>query len=474
MEEKEKNIAFLKSFTIFIFILLASIDNAAADMAPSVYWAMEGGLHTEEFLLGIVTAITTWIIAGSAVFWGFLGDKGNRKKLLLIGTAIWVSSLICTPLVKNILSWLIVDIIAGIGLGCIASVGFSVIVDFIKPKKRGLAMSWWGVSQGIGTVVGKGLAALIVKKESEWWLPFFWISIAGIGLIIAYFFTVDPGRGATEEELKDVNYDYTIKLNDLKTILKKPTNLALLFQGLTAQVVWGSITWLPYVITKIVFYQGITDDEAGGLIGNIIAGLLGVGGAFSILFGDLGDRLQKKTMKARPIISTVGVLTGIPLFMLMLMVPFDISSMAGTTGTMDIIFGLLNQLGTNPMFLLMFLFAIGAAAMMAADSPNWFALIGDVNLPEHRGTVFGLGNFINGIGRGIGAGSFGLIAQSFLTYFPEPANYIWALIVLQLFFIPAGVCYLAACFYIERDFNHVRQTLKRRADKIKEETHASD
>jgi MFS family permease len=105
--------------------------------------------------------------------------------------------------------------------------------------------------------------------------------------------------------------------------------------------------------------------------------------------------------------------------------------------------------------------------MMAADSPNWFALIGDVNLPEHRGTVYGLGNFINGIGRGIGSIILPLIALSFGATESDPSGYIWALITVQLFFIPTGFCYFAATFFIKKDYNHVKQILRNRAQDFK-------
>ena len=40
--------------------------------------------------------------------------------------------------------------IVAVGLGSVASIGFSVISDFISPRRRGLAMSLWGLSQGAG------------------------------------------------------------------------------------------------------------------------------------------------------------------------------------------------------------------------------------------------------------------------------------------------------------------------------------
>ncbi|MHA1338612.1 MAG: MFS transporter [Promethearchaeota archaeon] len=465
---KNKKYAILKAFTIMVFIILASIDNAVLDMSSSIYWAIKISLNVNEFLLGIVNSALIWTVSITAVIWGYLGDRGNRKQLLLYGTGIWSFSFIFTPIIKNGVQWFIIEVIAGIGLGCIASVGFSVIVDFISPKRRGLAMSLWGMAQGIGTGVGKGLAVVIVNDASKWSTPFIIFSTIGIFLMILYFFTLDPKRGGSEDELKNIDYEYTIKFSDFKYIFKKRTNIALMLQGLTAQVVWGSITWLPYIFTQKFLSQGFSISNAG-LIGNLIAGLFQIGGIFSIYFGYLGDKLQRKTKKARPLISTIGVFTGIILFITMLLIPFDISSISSIEGILNIVSALLRQLIIDPLFLLMFICSIGASAAMSADSPNWLAIIGDVNLPEHRGTVFGLGNLINGIGRGIGAVVFPSISSALLLYTSEPMNYFWSLILIQLFFIPTGVCYLVACFYIEKDIADIKNILLKRADECRKE-----
>lgn len=465
-DKKDKKLAFLKLFTITVFIMLASIDNSVLDIASSIYWAIEPELGVDAVFLGFANSISIWIVSISAVIWGFIGDRGDRKKLLLLGTAIWVFSIIFTPVIHNGTGWLIIQIISGIGLGCIASIGFSVITDFVSPEKRGLALSFWGMSQGIGTFVGKALGTLLVTDSSKWYLPFIVCSGIGIILIILYYFTLDPKRGGTEAELQDVDYEYNIKFSDLKFILKKPTNLTLMLQGLTAQVVWGSFTWLPYIFTQKLIAQSFSLENAG-LVGNLIAGLFSVGGIFSILFGALGDKYQKKTLKARPLIATIGTFAGIVLFIIMIRIPFDISEIASISGTMNIIFAILGQLGTNPLFLIMFICSIASAAAMSANSPNWFALVSDVNLPEHRGTVFGLGNLINGIGRGIGSIVFPLISAAFIARYPDPENYIVTLMVIQLFFIPTGFCYLVACFYVERDIKNVKRIMVERAELAK-------
>ena len=119
---------------------------------------------------------------------------------------------------------------------------------------------------------------------------------------------------------------------------------------------------------------------------------------------------------------------------------------------------------TNPWAATAFIAAILAIALTSADSPNWFALISDVNLPEHRGTVFGLGNLTNGVGRAIGNGLTGPTAAGLSSALPPPWNWATGLAVFQVFFLPTGYCYWRAAETAGTDIADVRATLADRAE----------
>ena len=110
-----------------------------------------------------------------------------------------------------------------------------------------------------------------------------------------------------------------------------------------------------------------------------------------------------------------------------------------------------------------FMTALLAVAFTGADSPNWFALISDVNLPEHRGTIFGLANFSNGVGRAAGNGLTGAVAGAIENAFPPPLNWAVGLSIFQDFFLPTGYCYYRAAGTSPPDIEEVRGILERRA-----------
>jgi MFS family permease len=118
---------------------------------------------------------------------------------------------------------------------------------------------------------------------------------------------------------------------------------------------------------------------------------------------------------------------------------------------------------TSPSLTIAFLSALLALALTSANSPNWFALIADVNPPEHRGTVYSLGNLVNGVGRAAGNGLVGAVFRGLAGRFPPPANIAIGLAAFQVFFIPTGIMYWLASRTSPRDIETVREMLRERA-----------
>jgi hypothetical protein len=78
-------------------------------------------------------------------------------------------------------------------------------------------------------------------------------------------------------------------------------------------------------------------------------------------------------------------------------------------------------------------------------------MIADVNPPEHRGTVYSLGNLVNGVGRAGGNALVGVAFQRLAGAFPPPLNYAVGLASFQFFFIPTGVMYWMASRTVAAD-----------------------
>ncbi|MEU1888951.1 MFS transporter [Micromonospora rifamycinica] len=452
-------------YSVVVFVVLASLDNVAIGLVPPLYGPISGALGVPQRTLGLVTAVSFLVSAVAAVGWAYVGDRTNRKPLLMVGTLVWAAGTGGSAFATGFPTFLAAQLVAAVGLGAVGSVGFSVVTDLISPRRRGLVMSFWGLSQGVGTLAGTLTGGLL--GAADWRRPFLLLTVVGLAATVAYLLTYDIRRGQSEPELAGaidagVEYDYRITRADLPRILGRRTNRWLILQGLTAQAAFGSLVWLPVLFAERAQGQGYSAATAV-VVGSVFATLFQLGGVFSILGGLAGDALQRRTPRGRALVAAVGILAALPFYLVLFFVPIRINVPDGG-GTGAVVGAVLVSVVTEPTVGLSLLTALVALALTSANSPNWFALIADVNPPEHRGTVYSLGNLVNGVGRAAGNGLVGAVFHSLRAAFPPPLNYAVGLAAFQLFFIPTGLMYWLASRTSPHDIAAVRDLLHRRAD----------
>jgi MFS family permease len=452
-------------YTVVVFVVLASLDNVAIGLVPPLYQPISQTLGVSEAAISAATAATYLVSAFASVGWAYAGDRANRKPLLMLGTLIWALGTLGTAVSPNYAAFLAAQVIGAVGLGAVGSVGFSVVSDLIKPRRRGLVMSFWGLSQGVGTLAGTLVGGLL--GSVDWRRPFYVVTVVGVVATLAYLFTYNIRRGQSEPELAGVfaageEYEYRISRDDLPVILRRRTNVWLVLQGFTAQLVFGSLVFLPRLFQAKAEALGFSQSTAID-IGSVYATLFQLGGVLSIVGGLVGDRLQRRTPRGRALVAAVGILAGIPFYVVLFFVPLRLDVPDGAA-TGAVIGAVLASVVTQPVMAASFLAALIALALTSANSPNWFALITEVNPPEHRGTVYSLGNLVNGIGRATGNSLVGIAFQSLQRALPPPVNFAVGLAAFQAFFIPTGIMYWLASRTSPKDIEDVQHLLHDRAD----------
>jgi MFS family permease len=459
-----------RGYSVVVFVILASLDNVAIGLAPPLYGSIGAAFAVDEGAVALVTTVTFLLSAVAAIGWAYAGDRRDRKPVLMAGTLVWAAGTAGTAFAGGYLTFLLAQIVAAIGLGAVASVGFSVVSDLISPRRRGLVMSFWGLSQGVGTLAGTLIGGLLGSQD--WRRPFLVVTMLGLAATVAYAFTYDIPRGSSEPELAGVAYDHRISRGDLPKILRRRTNVWLILQGLSAQVAFGSLVWLPVLFRARAEDQGYSAGTAI-LIGSVFATLFQLGGALSILGGLVGDRLQRRTPRGRALVAAVGVFAAVPFYLVLFFVPMRIDVPDGA-GAGAVVLGVFRNVLNEPTVAAALATAVLALALTSANAPNWFAMIVDVNPPEHRGTVYSLGNLVNGVGRAGGNALVGVAFRGLSGAFPPPLNYAVGLAAFQLFFIPTSVMYWLASRTVARDMTGVHELLAARAGHPNEEASQPD
>lgn len=452
-------------YTVFIFVALAAFDNIIIGLFPPLFSSIAKDLNITISSLGVVSAINIIVTAMSSILWGYAAGKYNRKRLIMFGTIIWSISVFMTSRSSNYLELIVSQFFTGIGLGCIASIGFSVLTDFIPYKYRGMILSLWGMSQGFGGIMGSLMASLIATS-SNWREPFQIVGIIGFFLTVLYIFIREPVLGEAEPELKKLiregnTYDHTIQLSEVKGIICKKTNLLLLLQGIFMNITTGSLIWLPTLYISKIQNQGY-DNKTAIIAAGYLYAILQLGGLTSSGFGYLGDLLQRKSYKGRALMTSFFVFITMPLYVLMFIMPMN-KLLIDNSSTYSILISLLKEIVVNPWMLGIFILSFLASATQSSNTPNWLALITEVNLPEHRGAAFSISNIANSLGRTVGNVGIGYLLAFISIYRREPSNYIITMAVFQMFLVPAAVCYLRIAKTNVRDIKDVKKTLYKRA-----------
>jgi len=455
-------------YSVVVFVILASLDNVAIGLVPPLYGSIGDTFGVGDSHIALATTIMFLISAVAAIGFAYAGDRTDRKPVLILGTAIWVAGTAWSGLSTGYGGFLLAQVLAAFGLGAVASVSFAVVSDLISPKRRGLVMSFWGLSQGVGTLAGTLLGGLL--GHDDWRKPFLVAAAAGVIATVAYVFTYNVPRGESQPELAGVEYDERIHAGDLPVILGRRTNIWLIFQGFTAQIALGSLVWLPILFRARAEDQGYSSSTAV-LVGSVFATLFQLGGALSILGGLAGDRLQRRTPRGRALVAAVGVLAAVPFYVVLFFVPMTIDVPDGASSA-RVVRAVLEDVLTQPTVGFCLVTAVFALMLTSANSPNWFALIADVNPPEHRGTVYSMGNLVNGFGRAGGNAMVGVAFRGLAGAFPPPLNYAVGLAAFQFFWIPTGVMFWLASKTVAKDMANTHASLLAAASDLTESPHS--
>lgn len=149
---------------------------------------------TQTQLTWIVDAYTV-VFAGLLMFAGALSDKYGRKKLLLIGLAIYFSVSSYGLFVNSTSNLIALRLAMGIGAACIMPSTLSVITSSFPAEERPKAVGVWVGVAGGGAIIGLFGTALLMRYYS--WHSFFALnlSLAAIAFLGALRFIPNSVEG---------------------------------------------------------------------------------------------------------------------------------------------------------------------------------------------------------------------------------------------------------------------------------------
>jgi EmrB/QacA subfamily drug resistance transporter len=163
----------------FFMILLDSTIVAVAN--PSIMVKLGTGYDTVIW----VTSAYLLAYAVPLLVAGRLGDRFGPKNLYLIGLAIFTGASLWCGLSGTIGMLITARVAQGIGAAVMSPQTLSVITRIFAPERRGVAMSVWGATAGVATLVGPLAGGILVDAMGWAWIFIVNVPIGIIGLVLA-------------------------------------------------------------------------------------------------------------------------------------------------------------------------------------------------------------------------------------------------------------------------------------------------
>ncbi|MDF2992284.1 MAG: permease of the major facilitator superfamily [Microbacterium sp.] len=185
---------------ISIAVSLIIVDSTIVNVAvPSIVDDL--GISSTE--VQWVQEAYTLVFASFLLVFGSLADRLGRRRLLLVGVAVFAAASIAASLAPTGGALILARLVQGIGGAMILPTTLSLINATFRGRERGIAFAVWGSTIGGMAAVGPLLGGWLTTAFSWRWA--FGINIPlGIVIVIGVLFTVAESRSERRETIDGV------------------------------------------------------------------------------------------------------------------------------------------------------------------------------------------------------------------------------------------------------------------------------
>lgn len=164
----------------FFMILVDSTIVAVAN--PSIMAALD---ITDYDVIIWVTSAYLLAYAVPLLLSGRLGDRFGPKNLYISGLVVFTGASLWCGLSGSIGMLIAARVVQGIGAALLTPQTLSMITRIFPPDRRGVALSVWGATAGVATLVGPLAGGVLVDRFGWPWIFFVNVPIGVIGVVLA-------------------------------------------------------------------------------------------------------------------------------------------------------------------------------------------------------------------------------------------------------------------------------------------------
>jgi MFS transporter, Spinster family, sphingosine-1-phosphate transporter len=362
---------------LWVVVMLDYLDRQAIF---SIFPLLRKDLGMSDVTLGLVGSVFLWVYGGLSPIAGYLGDRFNRRNIIVVTLTLWSLVTFATGLVRTSGELIVLRGVMGAAEVCYMPAALALISDYHPPERRATALGLHQTGIYFGAAVS-GTFAGYLAEHWGWRQPFHCLGMFGAlfaGLLLVVLRSAPKGACDLATYSPD-KFSARPVLASFQTVLRTPTLLVLSLVTLVFSIYfWALSAWLP-----LYFYErfGMSLAGAGGVANGYLHATSAIG---IILGGPLADSAVRKDRRARMMVQFAGLL---------LPAPF------------------LPAIGESRSFV----WTVAALVVFGLGRGLWdcnnMPVICDVASPAVRSTAYGVYNFAGMLGGGIGTLGFGLLVR---------------------------------------------------------------
>jgi MFS family permease len=257
---------------------------------------------------GLLTTVFLLVYAVLSPFAGYLADRFNRTRVIVISLVVWSLVTWATAGVTTYGQLLATRALMGVSEACYIPAALALIADYHGPGTRSLAN---GVHLS-GVMVGAGLGGVggWIAERHGWTQAFVWFG--QVGVVLAIVVAIYLRDRAIESTAENATAAEPVRLSEACRSLfqRREFLLALGYWGLLGLSVWSVVGWMPsYLREQFGLTQGAAGLSATGYYQG--ASLIGV-----ILGGLWADRWSRTRPHAPMLVPLIGLCVAAPAILL--------------------------------------------------------------------------------------------------------------------------------------------------------------
>ena len=171
---------------LIVGLLAIVIDNTVLNVAlKTIAEPPPGGLGASQSQLEWAINSYTLVFAGLLFTFGVIGDKIGRKRMLIIGLALFGIASLLSAYSRSPEQLIFARAAMGLGGAAVMPQTLSIISNVFEPAERPRAIGLWAMAVGIGIATGPVLGGLLL--DHFWWGSVFLINVpvTAVGILAA-------------------------------------------------------------------------------------------------------------------------------------------------------------------------------------------------------------------------------------------------------------------------------------------------